>query len=73
MHAQSMRYFMLILLSIPALADQVVLKNGDTITGNTTGVSQASASSVFTLKNNSIAGNTTDVSGTLTAYPGGLQ
>ena len=59
-----------VLLSGGAAA--AILLSNDTISGNGTGVT-VSGGTGYTLKNNAIAGNSTDVSGTLTAYPGGLQ
>lgn len=50
----------------------VAVISNNTITGNGTGVSIQNGT-VFTLKNNAIAGNSNDVNGTLAAYPGGLQ
>jgi hypothetical protein len=50
----------------------VAILSSDVISGNGTGVT-VTAGTAYTLKNNTIAGNTTDISGTLTPYPGGLQ
>jgi Right handed beta helix region len=46
--------------------------SSDVISGNGTGAT-VTAGTGYTLKNNTIAGNTTDISGTLTLYPGGVQ
>jgi hypothetical protein len=59
-----------VLLSGGAAA--AILLSNNTISGNGTGV-KVSGGTGYTLKNNAIAGNGTDVSGTLSAYPGGLQ
>ena len=50
----------------------VAVLSADTIAGNGTGV-KITAGTVFTLKNNALAGNTTDLVGTLTLYGSGLQ
>jgi hypothetical protein len=51
----------------------IALIGGSTVVNNGVGVAAQSGGTVYSFKNNQIGGNGTDISGTITAYPGGLN
>jgi hypothetical protein len=51
----------------------VGLLGGSTVSNNTTGVQTTNGATLYSFGNNQIGGNSTDISGTITSYPGGLK
>jgi hypothetical protein len=51
----------------------VALIGNSTVVNNGTGVAAQLGGTIYSFKNNQIGGNGTDISGTITAYPGGLN
>jgi hypothetical protein len=58
-------------LALGADAGSVALIGGSTVVNNGTGVFVGFGTTVYSFVNNQIGGNGTDISGTLTPYPGG--